>query len=126
MCDLRWDPCTVWSEKTVHGRKDHRCDSCDRLIIKGELHTSHFHVADGNATSERMCSECTSVREAFAAEHDGMMPVPSRIDEELIGCIESDGEEAEKVWGPMLKQIQERRESAECAKEHERDCGEST
>jgi len=112
MCDIDDDDgehSSVWCETPRKARKSHTCDCCGGFVSPGEKYLVHFSVYDGSPTSEKICGLCDAARDAFAKLHGGMSGSPGYFTEMLHDCIAEGDEESEKLWKPMLEEINGRR-----------------
>lgn len=100
--------CQVWNEQQRKARKEHKCSCCGRIIRAGEKYLVHFSVYDGDATSNKMCSECERDRDTFAKAHHGFLLAPYYFPEALSGCIADGDPGSDKRWRPMLDAIEAR------------------
>lgn len=102
MCELDLEPCEVWSETPRRAAKEHVCGGCRQVIRKGDAYLSHFHVFEGEASTERLCFVCWWVRKLFARTHG--YAAPSALYELIQDCI-ADGEDA---WRDEMAVIKRR------------------
>ena len=49
-------------ERTVKGRKEHRCCECSEIIAVGDLHEVVTGMCDGHWVTYRTCARCVNVR----------------------------------------------------------------
>lgn len=54
-----------YRQKTVTGRKGHKCSECGRIIEKGEKSEAVSGKWDGDIRSYRTCEDCLSARSEF-------------------------------------------------------------
>lgn len=102
MCSIDLEPCAVWHEEVRKARKPHECYGCGASILPGEHYTRHFHVFDGNARSEAMCSVCWLVRASFSEQH-GLQCQPGDIRNMLAECIQGERSSPWRIHLAMLE-----------------------
>ena len=61
---------TRLSNKIVKGNKEHECHSCEKAIVKGELHRAMTERVDGELESYRWCQKCCIAGILLADGHD--------------------------------------------------------
>ncbi len=49
---------SFWSSSLRKGRKEYRCETCNRQIAKGDQHYVEAGVTDGDFNSYRSCIAC--------------------------------------------------------------------
>lgn len=110
MCYLDLEPCEVFDERERRARKEHKCDCCHGLILKGQKYHSHFSIFENEITSEKICEKCYADREKFAKEHDNMRTTPGYTYEAITECYhESDGWREKVKWKRILKRMDRRK-----------------
>lgn len=57
-CYCDYEPSTVWDERIVRARKQHRCCECRGAIRVGESHSRIGSLFDGRWQTYRMCGDC--------------------------------------------------------------------
>lgn len=62
-CYCDYDPPTVYSEKIVVARLEHKCCECRRIIKPGEQYERVFGVWDGISETYKTCRICLDLRE---------------------------------------------------------------
>ena len=85
---------------------------CRRIIRPGETYLVHFSVFEGDATSEKCCSECEAARKTFAAAHEGWLFTPGFLMEMLQECIGDSDDDGNPQWSAMLARIHAERQKA--------------
>jgi len=109
MCEIDFDEsCDVFVEKTQTAKKKHQCDSCGTMIVSGEKYLRNFNVFDGQATSEKACMPCVSLRDRFAKEHKTGF-VPSYLPFALDECVDG-GDEGAWKWAIARHRMRKRAE----------------
>jgi hypothetical protein len=69
MCDCYFDnPPTLYEQRTVKGRKPHKCCECLRVIERGERHEYVKGLWDGEFSEYRTCDKCVDMRSAAKVE----------------------------------------------------------
>lgn len=113
MCELYddGDRPSVWSEKWRTARKSHQCSCCSQPIAAGTRYLVHFHVYEGETTTEKMCAWCEAWRAEFAAAPGHYTPVPSDFEATLDSCID-EGDEESRRWEHALVALQARKREA--------------
>jgi hypothetical protein len=69
------EPVTVYSQRLIRARKDHRCRACGEPIRRGDLYSYTFAVWDGQRLVVRRCARCELLYEHLAVrahEHEDM------------------------------------------------------
>ena len=61
MCGCGDYPPTFYEQRSVKGRKEHRCDECLRVIKTGERHQYAKGLWDGDFLTFRTCETCIGV-----------------------------------------------------------------
>lgn len=90
MCSVgEFATCSVFQQnRIVAKRKPQQCDACRRVIPTGATYVRHFSVFEGAVDSEKMCLDCESICDMFAADHDGFRFLPSSMPEILDDCVD--------------------------------------
>lgn len=65
-CDDDEGP-SVFREKLVKARKNHKCCECNGSINKGDIYEYTFGVWEGKAESFHTCEKCSDLRESMQA-----------------------------------------------------------
>lgn len=65
-CDYSDGP-SVFREKIVKARKEHKCSECGGPINKGDEYEYTFGVWDGDAMSFHTCEKCSDLRASLQA-----------------------------------------------------------
>lgn len=106
MCSIDLDTCDVFTDTPRKARKEHRCDCCRRIVLKGETYFKHFSLYEGHVTDEKCCKDCNDDRDEFAAAPGHMNCNPSSFMTVLHDCVvENSYLDADYVppHGPMTK-----------------------
>ena len=107
MCYIDLEPCEVWQTSLYRARKEHRCDTCSRIIRPGLRYMRVFAVFEGQASTDRSCLPCWRAGGIFADAHDGMRCTPSSLVDMIRECID-ENDEGVGQWKRMLRRIQAR------------------
>lgn len=65
-CGCDFDGPSVFNEKMVKARKQHRCCECGSDINKGDIYEYVFGVWDGDASSYHTCEKCSDLRHSLS------------------------------------------------------------
>lgn len=57
------DTCSVWSDRWLRAKKEHRCHACHEPIKPGHRYHVTFSVFDGNADTTKRCERCQAIFE---------------------------------------------------------------
>lgn len=52
------EPCTVYSQRLIRARKDHKCDACKETIRRGDLYSYTFAIFEGERETVKRCARC--------------------------------------------------------------------
>lgn len=67
-CYCDFDAPSVYVTTTVKAKKEHKCNECDRKIIKGQSYERTFGVWEGHVHVYKTCQRCTDLRD-FVKSH---------------------------------------------------------
>jgi len=57
---------SVFNEKFVKARKEHKCCECGKDIAIGEIYEYTFGVWDGDASSYHTCEKCSDLKASLS------------------------------------------------------------
>jgi hypothetical protein len=82
------DPASVYREKIVTARKQHRCDECGRPIECGERYQYVFAIWEGSPGAYHTCQHCLVAQDWLRAECGGWLfeGVEEDISEHVMGA----------------------------------------
>ena len=106
-CDLP----TVFNEKVVRARKQHRCCECGRLILPGCRYQTVFGVWEGNAETFRTCLLCYDLRGVVARiERDSGCDANESTPPftGLMDALRNGGDDGEGHYPPVPEILQNR------------------
>jgi predicted RNA-binding Zn-ribbon protein involved in translation (DUF1610 family) len=65
MCDIDYDPATVWDEQAVRARRPHECMECSGTIKPGEDYVRVGCLFEGSWSTLIRCAPCDFLADAI-------------------------------------------------------------